>query len=87
MIMSLLTFSPLTEIGCAEVIALVKISIWEESKASCDVVPLFWILVIIWDSLMLLAQAYFCRRLLQVGFVDNGSMSYTALCLSDAKYI
>ena len=32
MIMSLLTFSPLTEIGCAEVIALVKISIWERAK-------------------------------------------------------
>lgn len=79
-------------------IALVKISIWEQiftrgqSKASRDVVPVFCILVMHHprDSSVQLAQSletYFCRWLLQEGFVDNGTMSYTALVSSGAKYI
>ena len=81
-------------------IALVKISIWEQifpraraqSKASRDVVPVFCILAMHHprDSSVQLAQSlktYFCRWLLQEGFVDNGTMSYAALGSSGAKYI
>ena len=91
MTMLLLTFSHRHKLALPKWLLLLRSPFgnrsFYQSKASCDVVPVFWILVIIWDSLMLLAQAYFCRSLLQEGFVDNGSMSYTALCSSDAKYI